>query len=95
MEHTMSRPAGFIIDVPVTLSVSVRGASLAEAKQIARIFADGIAPTEAYITGYNAGSHREGNYLPEVKITDVGFESSLEDECDLLDKLEADDEDYD
>jgi hypothetical protein len=39
----MSRPAGFIIDVPLTISVSVRGCSEEKAKELARNFAEALA----------------------------------------------------
>lgn len=91
----MARPAGFIIDVPVTLSVSVRGTTLKEAQRIAREFADMLAPSEEVVSSYNYTAKLEG-VLPEgVKVTEASFEASREDSPDVLDELEADDEDYD
>lgn len=85
----MPRPEGFIIDVPVTLSVAVRGVPLQEAKRIAREFADSLAPSDEYVAGYN-----EGDAVPKgASITEVGFESNREDSCEVLEELEADDED--
>jgi hypothetical protein len=81
-EFAMKRPAGFIIDVPITLSVAVRGVSLEAAKEIARAFADTLQPTEQFIAGY---CERAG-----VSITEVSLESNPEDSCDVLDELEPD-----
>lgn len=81
----MSRPAGFIIDVPITLSVAVRGKGLTEAQafEIARDFAADIAPTEAFIGGYNT------NLKDGKTITEVSLESSGEETCEVLEELEA------
>ena len=80
----MARAAGFIIDVPITLSVAVRGKTEAEAKKIAREFAECLQPTEFYAIGYC-----EGAQLPEGTITEISLESSMEEQCEVLDELEA------
>ena len=83
----MSRPAGFIIDVPITLTIAVRGASLEQAKQYARDF---VATIEASV---DLGSHMEIAGLPDgVTITEVSVESSREDECEMVDELQADED---
>lgn len=89
------RPKGFIIDVPVTLSVAVRGVPLDKAKAIARRFADGLNPDNpAYCDGFTDGLHKLGEY-PDATVTEATLESSREDACTVLEELEeeADDED--
>lgn len=90
-EHPKGRPAGFIIDVPVTLSVGVRGEGLtaASAKAIARKFVDDIAPTNEFLGGYSSVLMRQRN----AAITEVSLESSREETCEVLDELEAEDAD--
>jgi hypothetical protein len=83
------RKPGFIIDVPVTLSVAVRGAKREDALAIARNFAESLQPTEQYIEGYSETLAK----LAGVTITEVSLESSSEDSCEVLDELEADDYD--
>lgn len=85
------RPKGFIIDVPVTLSVAVRGATLEASKKIARTFADTLNPSQSYIDGYNGGAFSNSG----VSITEVTLESNREDSCEVLEELEADDVDGD
>lgn len=85
------RPKGFIIDVPVTLSVAVRGATLEASKDIARKFADTLNPSQSHIEGYNGEAFSNSG----VSITEVTLESSREDSCESLDELEADDADED
>lgn len=86
----MARPAGFIIDVPVTLSVAVRGDGLTAkaAKQIARNFADAIAPTEYFVQGYSDTLFK----LTYRTITEVSLESSTEETCEVLEELEAEED---
>lgn len=85
------RPAGFIIDVPVTLSVAVRGEVTEEqAFEIARNFADGLAPSDHYVAGYMSTMKEEQGV--EWEITEVSLESSSEDSCQVLEELEEDDE---
>lgn len=84
MIHITPRPAGFIIDVPVTLSVAIRGEGLteAEAKRITRIFAESLNPTEQHIEefpGLRAG----------ITITAATLEANSEDSAEVLDYLEA------
>lgn len=82
----MHRPSGFILDVPVTLSPSIRGATLNEARKIARQFANDMSPTDGFVSVYS-------QTLPEgVAITAVGFESSDEDTIDKIDDLEGDED---
>lgn len=78
-------PKGFIIDVPVTLSVAVRGASLEAAKEIARDFAESLDPSDDFISGYSD----EKFGVSGVSITEATLESSPEDSCELLEELEA------
>lgn len=81
------RPAGLIIDVPITLSVSVRGAREEIAMKVARDFADSLIPRREDFLRYIADAT-----LPVgVSITDVGMESNPEDGCTVLDELAADD----
>ena len=91
----MSRPAGFIIDVPVTLSVAVRGEGLTEAlaKLIALRFADTLDPTDDYCVGYTDSNLTA--YMPTValKVTEATLEPSREETCKVLEELAADDED--
>lgn len=85
----LERP-GFIIDVPVTLSVAVRGAKLAKAKEIAREFADSLNPHDQYCAGYTSANLEQG-----IEITEATLESSREDSCEVLEELETPDEDAD
>ena len=79
---TETRPAGFIIDVPVTLSVAVRGVSSKKAKEIARQFAASLSPSDQFIEGYNEESKTGGI------ITEVSLESPTDESCEVLDELE-------
>lgn len=79
-----TRPAGYIIDVPVTLSVHVRGKSWKEAQAIARAFAESLNPSEDYIKGYSDSI--------DAGITAAFLESSTEESCQVLDELEAEEE---
>ena len=83
----MHRPAGFLIDVPVTLTVAVRGtATLAEAMAIARTFAEQLDPSQAYVDGYS-GMLDQG-----VSITEATLESNPEDACEEMCGLQADED---
>lgn len=88
------RPSGFIIDVPVTLTVAIRGNGLTEAKakQIARKLADDLSPTEDYTKGY---SDVIAALNLGVTVTEATLESSREESCEVVDELEADDADED
>lgn len=88
----MKREPGFVIDVPITLSVAVRGGELTakQAMEIARNFADGLAPSEYYVQGYMSTMKDEQDV--KWNITEVGLESSREDSCEVLDELEEDEE---
>jgi hypothetical protein len=81
-----TRPKGYVIDVPITLSVAVRGASKENAKEIARAFAISLQPHPEYIAGFNDIS------TPEIQagafVTEVSLESSSEDPCEVLEDLE-------
>lgn len=85
MKH---RPAGFIIDVPITLSVAVRGTTRVEAKRIARDFAENISPTEDFIRGYSEASPTLNSL--GATITEATLESPSDESCEVLDELEAD-----
>jgi hypothetical protein len=89
------RPAGFIIDVPVTLSVAVRGVPLETAKRIAREFADRLSPTGDYCDGYTKGltERRDAPGYAGALITEATLESNREDACEVLEELEPDDVD--
>lgn len=78
------RPAGFVIDVPVTLSVHVRGKSWEEAQKIARAFAESLSPSADYIKGYSDAI--------DAGITEATLEATTEESCEALDELEADEE---
>jgi hypothetical protein len=80
------RPAGFVVDVPVTLSVAIRGADEETAKEIAREFAESLVPSEQHLARY----HATVGLPPGVTITDVAMESSPEDSCDVLEDLDED-----
>ena len=85
----MTHKPGFIIDVPVTLSVAVRGdVTREEAFEIARNFADGLAPTEHYVQGYMSTMRDEQGV--QWEITEVSLEASREDSCEVLEELEED-----
>lgn len=83
----MPRPAGFIIDVPVTLSVAVRGdgLTLKQAKRIARDVAAHLNDFDA--NGFN---ERNRNEMPAgVEVTEATLDSSTEESCEELETLEA------
>jgi len=77
------RAAGYIIDVPVTLSVAVRGAGRKRAEEIAREFAEGLSPSQEYVDGFSSQLTRGAT------VTEVSFEASREDSCEVLEELEA------
>lgn len=79
----------YTIDVPVTLSVIVSGLDRAAAKTLARRFADALAPTSAYVDGYNNGL---GTLGESGTIVSADFESSREDVCMIVDEEDTDDE---
>jgi hypothetical protein len=80
---------GFSIDVPVTLTVAVRGTQDVKlAKRIAREFADMLAPSDEYISGYIYTAHADGVIPAGVTITEASLESSREESCDVLEELE-------
>lgn len=87
------RPKGFIIDVPVTLSVAVRGVDEATAKAIARRFARGLMLDDStdYCDGFTKGLHDAGEY-PAATVTEATLESSREDSCTVLDELEPEED---
>lgn len=83
----MPRPAGFVIDVPVTLSVAVRGEGLTlkDAKRIARDVAATLNSFDA--DGFN---ERNRNEMPTgTEVTEATLDSSEEESCEELDTLEA------
>lgn len=93
----MKQPAGFIIDVPVTLSVAVRGEGLTkmQAMAVARDYAHSLAPSQNETDGYNwaAFGHPITPDTPARHfITEVSLESSMEDACEVIDELEPEDE---
>jgi hypothetical protein len=87
------RPHGFIIDVPVTLSVSVRGTTVAEAKRIAREFADTLSPADAYCSGYTDTAQYDGFISRAVSVTEATLEFSQEEPCKVRGELVEDNED--
>jgi hypothetical protein len=81
MSTRKRRPAGYIIDVPVTLSVAVRGKTREEAFAIARAFAEALNPSEDFIRGYC-------DEIGAGTITEATLASSTEDSCEVLEELE-------
>ncbi len=79
------QPEGFLIDVPITLSVSVRGVGLTEgeAKRIAREYADNIQTRPHSLSSFLQMSTRHN--APQA--TEASLESSTKNECEVLAKL--------
>lgn len=84
-----NRKAGFIIDVPVTLSIAVRGVDEKQAIAAAREFAESIEFTDDYVRGYMGTKRTEE--AAKFDITEVSFEATSEETAEVLDELEADD----
>ncbi len=85
-DKTMLQP-GFLIDVPITLSLVVRGADRVEkAEQVARMFADGLDPDAVYA---GALFQEIVRLFPGVTVSEVSMESSREESCEVLEELEA------
>lgn len=78
------RKPGFIIDVPMNLSVAVRGVTKKQAMQIARAYADSLQPSEHEVAGYCS--------IEKVDITEVSLCSPSDESCEVLDELESDDD---
>jgi hypothetical protein len=73
-----------IVHVPITLSVTVRGSTDAQAKQIARKFADSLDPEGEYIEGYLSVAD-----LPEgATIKTAILYSPSEESCEIIDRVE-------
>lgn len=81
----MEQPKGYLVDVPVTLTVAVRGATRAESQRIARDFAQNIN-TDFYRENYSANL-KEGVSIPEVSLV-----SSTEESTEVLEELEPKDD---
>jgi hypothetical protein len=81
------RKPGFIIDVPMTLSVAVHGVTEEEAKAIARAFADSLDPSEHFVRGYMDTKREEEK--AQYDITEVSLCSPSDESCEVLDELEA------
>lgn len=83
VEEALSHP-GYVVDVPVTLSVAVRGPGLTEeaAMIAARRFAEGLAPTRDYMLGFASGGD-----VPVI--TEASLETPSDESCEILDELEA------
>lgn len=81
----MEQPKGYLVDVPVTLTVAVRGATRAESQRIARDFAQNIN-TDFYRENYSANL-KEGVSIPEVSLV-----SSTEESTEILEELEPKDD---
>ena len=80
-----------VVDVPVTLSVTVRGATAAQAKQIARQFADALDPSGEFIEGYTSGAN-----LPQgATIANASLTSPSDESCEILEELEGNEADED
>lgn len=89
-QEQLSNP-GYVLDVPVTLSVAVRGPGLskADAKALARRFADWVeqaAGNEPLLTAFNAAERASGQtaYVTEATLT-----SPTDESVETLDTLEA------
>lgn len=83
----MARQAGFIVDVPVYLTLAVRGAGLTEeqAIQAATDFLEDMQPSEAFISGYNTNADFQAN---GIEISEVSLGAS-ETDAYILDDLES------
>jgi hypothetical protein len=79
-----------MIDVPVTLSVEVRGVSEEKALELAREYAEALCPSEAYTRGY---SQVIAEKVPGVSITYAFLASPSEEDCEVLEAVEEDTED--
>lgn len=94
MEITPSiiRPAGYVIDVPISLSVAVRGDGLTikQAVKMARDYADSLSPSQHETDGYNSVAFGSS---PREYITEVSLESSREETCEVLEELEEETQD--
>jgi hypothetical protein len=86
------RPAGFSVDVPITLTVAVRGEDLTEeqAFEIARDYAHSLQPSQHETDGYNSAAFGSS---PRHYITEVSLESSTEESCEVIEELEPEPED--
>lgn len=85
LQHTQE---GFIIDVPVTLTVAVRGEGLTEkqAKDIARKFTENLDTDHMLYVGELKTNEPD---TTSPVITETSMEFSSEDECEVIDELEA------
>jgi hypothetical protein len=83
------KPAGFIIDVPVYLSVAVRGGELTkkQAIQIAKDYAESLQPSQEQTDGYvSVALAGTSNTITEVTL------SKSESEPEVLDELDAEED---
>jgi hypothetical protein len=83
------KPAGFIIDVPVYLSVAVRGGELTkkQAIQIAADYAESLQPSQEGIDGYvSIALAGTSNTITEVTL------SKSESDPEVLDELKAEED---
>lgn len=86
------RESGFIIDVPVTLSVAVRGADEETAKRVAREFASRLEPSQEFVDGYSEEGASNGLLPAGVIITEACLESNTEDACEVLDTFDEEED---
>jgi len=83
-------PSGFIIEVPVTLSVAVRGTTIAESKRLAQDFVASLNPSKMYCTGFTETAQREGIISKAVSVTEATLESIQKESCKVREELVAD-----
>jgi hypothetical protein len=88
-EEIIMKPAGFVISVPVTLSVEVRGTTIAEAKRIARQFTNTLSPSDVYCSRYTNTAQCEGVISKAASVTAATLESSREVPCEVREGLAA------
>jgi len=80
----MPQPKGFLIDVPVTLTVAVRGGTEKDALKAARAFF-----AEHLEKFADDNRHKGYSIAPGVTVTEFSMESPSDEVCEVLEELDA------
>lgn len=83
------KPAGFIIDVPISLSVEVRGTTLAEAKRIAQKFAEALSPSAEHCSRFTGSAQGQGLISRSSSVCSAMLAVKREISCSMREELPA------
>lgn len=86
----VAQHSGFIVDVPVTLTVAVRGEGItsAQAKRIAELYAESLTQTAVTPAAWNTAQHRSNTFPAHTAVTEASLEHPLEKNSEILEELD-------